>query len=143
MLIKVTFNLPFGLHDEPEARSITGYGRERADGKGAAVPQGIEEARSRVELLQPCFTPRQMVRLLASSIQQQVARRSRPGDQRLPMIESLGGYFAGMVYAHQGRRLLALSVGHLTCRRTWDGSGSVSGGEDGTKCTVCGRNERI
>lgn len=153
MLIEMAFNLPLRLHDEAEARPVTRRSRYRADNEGPAVPQWIQQARPRIELLEPRLAPSQMIGLFASGFEQHVARRSGARDECLAVIERLGRYFAGMVHPHESRRFSTISFGE----RRWRLGGvrfngrrgiryrtrSVSGGEDRSQCPIGGRDEGV
>ena len=52
MIAQVGFNLFFGLGDEPKTIAIAKGARDGAQGKGAQVPQGVQEAGSSAQFLQ-------------------------------------------------------------------------------------------
>jgi hypothetical protein len=58
--VEVTLDLALGLDEEPETRRVTGTSREEADAEGARIPQRIEEAGTRAELVETLGRPRQV-----------------------------------------------------------------------------------
>ena len=90
--------------------------RERADGEGAGIPQRVEQARARAELLQARLAPGQMIGLLARGVEQQLAGCGGAGDEGLAVIERLGGDLAGMIDAHErGGRARRSASGRAAC----------------------------
>ena len=111
VLVQMALHLPLGLDHETKARAVSCGSSENADSERAAIPQRVEQARSRAQFLQSSFAPRQMIGFFFRGAQQKVPRRIRTGYQRLAVIESLGGNLACVVYTHERCGLEALRVG--------------------------------
>lgn len=101
MFVQMTFNLAFGLYNKAKTRPITGCSSKDTDGERAAVPQRIQQARPRIQLFQPRLAPREVISFLTRGLQQHVSRCGRSRDERLAVVEGLGGNFARMVHTHE------------------------------------------
>src|SRR2546421_4786976 len=149
VLIEMTFDLALRLDDKAQARPVAHERGQGADGKGARIPQGIQQARSRVELPQPRLAPGEVIGLLPRGLEEQLTRRLRPGDQSLAVVERLSRDFASMVDTHERGCPVPLRLGQpgaLPWRLgslPWDGSGSLSGSEQGAQCTIGGADARV
>ena len=97
----MTFDLAFGFGDEAEAGPVAQQGGEGADAERSGIPEWIEEAGPAAELLEPGFAPGEVVGLLARRMQQEFADFGVAREQRLGVVQGLGGDLAGMVDAHQ------------------------------------------
>src|SRR5258708_25756314 len=102
---QVAFDLTFGLGEKREVPAITQRAGERTDGKGAGVPERIEETQTAAELPEAIGTPREMVLLLARGLLQRSFHLGIARRQRLPLVERLCADLPDMIHAHQGRRM--------------------------------------
>jgi hypothetical protein len=94
-------HLALGFDDEAEAPAIAGEARDRADGEGAQIPQGIEPARPFAELLQALVAPAQVIALLPRGLLHGLALTRRARGHRLAVIERLGRHLARVIDAHE------------------------------------------
>jgi hypothetical protein len=74
MFVYMTFNLPLGLDDKPQAGAIAYRRCKRANREGAKIPEWIEQAWAGAELLQARLAPGEVIRFLASSVKEQISR---------------------------------------------------------------------
>lgn len=140
MFFQVAFDLPLGLYNKPEAGPVANGRGQHADGEGTAVPNWIQQARTRIKLLQTRCAPGQVISFLVRGFQQQTARRSSPGYERLAVVQGLGGDLSGVVDPHESSGLSPVRFGQRGRgyrrrlpeggRSIRNGSGSVSGSEN-------------
>jgi dipeptidyl aminopeptidase/acylaminoacyl peptidase len=104
---EVLGDLLLGLLDEAQAPAVSGDAGNRADRERAGVPQRIEPARVRVQLAQAVLAPGQVRALLGGGLQHVLADRRVARDQRVALVQRLRGDLAGVVHAHQARRMAA------------------------------------
>jgi len=102
MFIEMTFDLPLGFDDEAETHAVAQQSGRGADREGARIPERIQQARTGVELLQPCLAPGEMVGFFVRRFQEQGAGGGGAGYQGLAVVKRLRCYFARVVYAHEG-----------------------------------------
>jgi hypothetical protein len=102
MRVEVSFHLSLRLGDEAEADRIAGQTGNGTDGKGARIPQGLQQAGAAAQFRKPGFAPGQVVCFLTGRLFEQVAGGRIAGYQGLSMVKALGGHFSGMVDPHQG-----------------------------------------
>jgi hypothetical protein len=114
-----------------------------------------------VQLAQPGLAPGQVVGFLARRLQQELPGRLGSGDERLAVIQGLGGHLAGVVDPHEGGRRAPVAFGKAVrglprggvarrCvrpgrgrRRSGDGARSVSGSEQGAQRPVGGAQQAV
>jgi large subunit ribosomal protein L13 len=84
-----------------------------ANGEGACVPDRVQDAGMRIELLQTPLAPGQVIAFLGGGLQQIFPRCSRTGHQSLAMIKSLGGDLARVVDPHQPGHVAAVRFGQV------------------------------
>lgn len=102
MLIEMAFHLPLRFNYEAQADAIAHERGERADCERPGIPERIEEARARVELLQASLTPGEVIGFLAGCFHEQVASCRGAGHESLAVVEGLRGYLTCVVYPHEG-----------------------------------------
>lgn len=129
--VQMPFHLPLGFCNESQAAPVTRKAGDNADGEGARVPQGVQQAGAVIQFTQPLLAPGQMVRFLAGSLFQQGAGARVAGHQCLPVIKALGRDFAGVVHPYQAR-----------CAAPLDGIVDGIGGTRGRAAGPGGRQER-
>ncbi len=106
--MQVAFHLRLGLREEAEAPSVAGHSGCHAEREGSCVPERIQQARTRVEIVEPCPAPREMVALFRRGGLQCDANALIARDERLAAVERLRADLAGVVHAHQARGELAI-----------------------------------
>jgi hypothetical protein len=71
-------HLALGLDHEAQAPAVTGPGRQAAQGKGSGVPERIEPAAVRAQLVQASCGPGQVIDLVLGGLPQMVALSGVP-----------------------------------------------------------------
>jgi len=125
--VDMPLHLTLGFADEAETDRIAGRGRSRADGERPCIPERAEHTRSRTEFPQALVTPGQVVSFFASGPQQHVANLWSPCEDRLAVIQGLGGDFAGVVDAHEAGRLAPFRCRKRDLVRARDAGGPGDG----------------
>ena len=116
VVAQVLDHLALGLGDEPEAPSVPGKPGRGADGERACIPEGVEPARRRPELFEPCPAPGEMIALLARRLIHRRSDRRIARRQRLATVEGLGRDLSRMVDPHQPRGTPAFALAENVVR---------------------------
>ncbi len=154
MALQMTFHLSLGLGYEPQAGAVAEQRGERADAKGAGIPERIEHAGAGPQLLEPGLAPGEMIGFLAGGVKHEISDIRVPREQGLRMVERLGGHLAGVVDPHEGGRLSPVvcrqgGIGFLGFPAGTGGSGrghgaaSGRGREQRAQGAVCRRDEGV
>src|SRR5688500_20119770 len=80
---QVALDLPLGFRHEPEARPVAEQPCQCADDDGARVPERVQEARPRAQLVEPVPAPGQVVAFLGGGPTHGVLRALALGWYRL------------------------------------------------------------
>ncbi len=110
VLCQVAFDLAFRFSEKAEAQSIADGRRGSTNNKGSRVPQRIEDAGARIQLLEPLLAPGQMIAFLGGGLQQILPGGRRSSHQGLAVVERLGRDLTGMVYPHQSGNVAAVGL---------------------------------
>ena len=102
---EMLLDLSLRLDDEAEVHLIAGDAGGDADRKGACVPERIEQRRPIVEFAKALLRPGEMLFLLARGHCELVLDGGIAGDERLRGVECLRADLAGVIDAHQARRV--------------------------------------
>ena len=125
---EVLFDLPLGLDHKSEVDAIAGNAGAQADRERPRIPQRIGKARARAEF----------VEALAASMRDDLPPRARPprsdagasgsrADDRLRLIKRLRADLAGVIDAHQARRVICAPSGESAASGTrWRDSGALA-----------------
>src|SRR5689334_11030410 len=87
MTLQMSFDLALGLRDEAETRLVTEQGRDGADAERSGIPERIEHARPRTQLLQARLAPGEVVGLLASGVKHEFPHIRVPGEEGLSVVQ--------------------------------------------------------
>src|SRR5690606_18076019 len=136
VFFQVGFHLALGFDHEPEVPAVAAQAGGQADGVGAGVPEGVEEAGAVVELFQAVGAPGEVVGFLLGGLQQVGAGVRVAGDGGLADVEGLGADLANVVDAHEAGGVAAFggvqfNVGLVAGRVGAFGGGAAADGFHG------------
>src|SRR5205807_7778281 len=117
MAEEMALDLVFGFGEESHAPPIAREPRQHAQSERSGVPQRIEKARARVELVEPIAAPGEVIALFGGGRMQRAAHVRIARDHRLPAVKRLRADLAGVVDAHEARGT-ALVRRRLRCLAT-------------------------
>ncbi len=92
----------------PRLVAIAKRARQGAEGKGAQVPQRVQEAGAALQFLQALLAPGQMIDFLGGGFVHGRLHRRIACGKGLTLVQGLGGDLSGMVDPHQAHRFCAL-----------------------------------
>ena len=95
------FHLALGLHHETQADAVACPPRSQADGKGAGIPERVQQTGPGAQIGQAVLGPGQVVGLLTPGRLHLGAQDRAAGGQRLGGIQRLGADFTDVVHPHQ------------------------------------------
>ena len=122
VFVEVCANLALGFGNETQAPFVAQQAARRADCVGAGVPDRTQATRFLAELLNALFAPGQVIEFLRGSVLHLLLNSLVASDRRVTLIQGLRSNFAGMVHAHETRRMRSLGGAQ---GRFFDGSGRI------------------
>ena len=107
--VEVIADLLFGLGDKTQAPLVAEHAARRADGKCAEIPNRAQPARLGVEFGQALLTPGEVIEFLGGRPLHLHFMPRVTRDSSMSLVKALRSDFAGVVHAHEPRRMGLLS----------------------------------
>ncbi len=107
---QVRTDLPFRFGDKAQTPSITEYAACCADRECASVPNRTEQARAGIKLGKALLAPGQVIEFFIGSPLHLICDSRIAGDDRVSLVQALGGNFAGVVNTHQASHMRFLRI---------------------------------
>ena len=102
--------LLFGFGDETEAPFVAEHAACRTDDERTGVPDGIQNARFRIQFGEALLAPGEMIEFFLGSLVHLFLDLEASCNGRMALVQALGRDLARMIHSHESRRVTSLQI---------------------------------